>query len=227
MPSLLSLSRYLVTLFASVFATAAGAFSQGLIARSTRRSRNAYTYASNPGRRKQNDHHSRNGFQQGFSRYETVQFNKWLHRLTDPQRAQDALLGRIDSGSRDFDTVSFNLVMTAWARDSNADRARAIFRHLKELSSSSSSTFTHLKVDAFSFAAVLNALAKCKGGREAALRAHELLTEMLDTLPSIPTDVCHNAVLNTWSVSGEADAGVQAQALLDDMVEAKLATRIS
>lgn len=241
MPS--SLSHYLVSVFA--FSAAAGtahAFSQGMTRatqhcrsssalhvasrhhghdtkQQTRRNRNRYASITNNGRKQ----HSRNGFQKGYSRYETVQFNKWLHRLTDPQQAEDALLERIESGSRDFDTVSFNLVMTAWAREGNAIRAHAIFRHLKHLSK----TYPHLRLDAFSFAAILNAYAKCGGGREAALRAHSLLQEMLVTLPLIQTDVCHNAVLNTWSVSGEPDAGIQAQALLDSMVEARLATRIS
>ena len=154
-----------------------------------------------------------------------VAFNKVLQHLVRSKsrknkqspsglakQAQDLLLARIEKNQTDYDTVSFNIVLQAWAREHSMAAAEGADRLLSILLQSPS-----CQADSYSWAAVLHAYAKSEGKLLAARRAQELLEQWM-TLPSsftgLPTDVCHNAVIDAWAVSGDERAGERAEALL-------------
>ena len=150
-------------------------------------------------------------------------FNQWLQRLIkqNPSKAQlgeDALWQRIQAEEEraNFDTVSFNIIMNGYARQRSVHAAKKADRLLQELLQLQQKR-THLQADTYSYAAVLTAHAKSKGGKTAALRAEELLIQMETSLfPAhsnavLGTDVCHNAVMDAWSVSGDSWAGERAE----------------
>ena len=146
---------------------------------------------------------------------------------------------------RDYDTISFNLILQAFSQERSMAAARQAEELLDLLWSleEGNSTVTAkskdlplLQVDAYSYAAVLNAYAKSGGRLRAAQRATELLEQMQQRLhPStsraVRTDVCHNAVMNAWAVSGDtARAGPRAEQILRSLLteDSKiLPTRIS
>lgn len=174
------------------------------------------------------------------------------------QEAQNLLLTRVrrktsatattapDMASMDYDTVSFNIVMQAWARQHSMEAANAADNLLRVLWQE-----TNLRADSYSYAAVLHAYAKAEGQRPAALRATELLQEFLQLTnvvtattttttttttapmhhPRIPprTDVCHNAVMDAWAVSGDIRAGQRAEQILRSLQQDphRTATRVS
>ena len=149
-----------------------------------------------------------------------IQFNKWLTRFLREQRgaveeAERQLLERVENseGNFEYDTISFNLVLNAWAKRRSiqaAHRADELLQMLLRI--------PHLKADAYSYSAVLNAYAKSGGKRKAALRAEELLSQMEHSI-KVQTDFCHNAVMDCWSVSGDEDAGRRAQRWLTSLEE--------
>jgi Pentatricopeptide repeat domain/PPR repeat len=155
-------------------------------------------------------------------------FNKWLQdnakstNASNVQMAEDALWARIQSGDpHSYNTVSFNIVLNAWAHQKSAyaaNRADELLHKLLALQQQSSQD--HLQADTYSYSAVLNAYAKSNGGKTAALRAEELLIQMQTTLfpahsiTNLKTDVCHTAVINAWSVSGDPQAGERAESIL-------------
>ena len=142
----------------------------------------------------------------------TIQFNKYLQKLikSNVQAAEEALWQKIESRSSDYDTVSFNICLHGWSQKRSlfaaqkADKLLSELRRLKQ-------TNTRLIPDAFSCASVLNAYAKSGGGKAAALRAEELFEELQYTCGNLDTDVCHNAVMDAWSVSGDSRAGERAE----------------
>eukprot|EP00977_Amphora_coffeiformis_P001471 scaffold294_cov221-Amphora_coffeaeformis.AAC.27 len=163
------------------------------------------------------------------------------------QEAQNLLLARVrhktvtapDTTSiLDYDTVSFNIVMQAWARQHSMEAAQAADDLLRTLWRE-----TNLQADSYSYAAVLHAYAKAGGQRPAALRATELLQEFLQlaatppitttttTLQNNPprTDVCHNAVMDAWAASSDVRAGQRAEQILRQLQQdpRRTATRVS
>lgn len=172
--------------------------------------------------------------------YEAFEFNKWISKFLreehgSVEEAEKLLLLRVEEASAkarvtgqknvnyDYDTVSFNLILNAWARKRSiyaAGRADTLLQKLLRL--------PHLKADTYSYSAVLNAYAKSGGRRKAALRAEELLIQMETSAMKVETDFCHNAVMDCWSVSGDYDAGRLAQRWLTKLEERGPApTRIS
>ena len=151
-------------------------------------------------------------------------FNQHLQAMlkVDPfraERAEQDLLQRIDRhNDDDFDIVSFNTILQAWGRQQNlvaAKRADALFQILK----------TVAQPDSYSYAAVLNALAKSKGGRKAALRAQEIVEEMEASGMKITTDICHNTLMNTWA--GQPDGGEKCGRILEHLERNSLSTLVS
>lgn len=164
--------------------------------------------------------------------FEAIQFNKWLSRFLkkedgDVEEAEQLLLRRVEGkiANVDYDTVSFNLVLSAWSRRCSIQAAKRADKLLQILLLQAPT----LKADSYSYSAVLNAYAKSGGKRKAALRAEELLYQMENSM-RVETDICHNAVINCWSVSGDPDAGRRAQNWLTRLEENKqnpTPTRIS
>lgn len=166
--------------------------------------------------------------------YEAIQFNKWLSSFLkeekgDVEEAEKLLLERVRQWdveeSMDYDTMSFNLVLNAWGKKRSIEAAQRADKLLQILLQQA----PHLKADTYSYSAVLNAYAKSGGKRQSALRAEELLYQM-ETSMKVETDICHNAVINCWSVSGDQDAGRRAQVWLTKLEENKASpkpTRIS
>jgi len=125
-----------------------------------------------------------------------------------------------------YDTISFNIILNGWARQRSvlaAKRADALLHHLLQLQQSKPH-IGHLVADSYSYSAVLKAYAKSGGGKEAALRAEELLTQMLQQSSTavIKDDFCHNAVIDAWSVSGDVYAGERAEVWLRKLNEPTL-----
>lgn len=175
------------------------------------------------------------------------EFNKWLQTVLEQQptwdqvkQAQDLLLARVrqfdKSSTRNedlpFDTISFNIVLQALARRHSVESAHAADNLLRVLWQE-----TNLRADSYSYSAVLHAYAKSGGGRTAALRATELLQDFvqLSMLTDAPkhksprTDICHNAVIDAWAVSGDALAGHRAEQILRQLQQdpRRSATRVS
>lgn len=157
-------------------------------------------------------------------------FNRHLQSMlkTDPSRADEAeqeLLKKLQSNNYDtnYDVVSFNIVLQAWGKQQNAfaaDRADALLQTLKSLK--------QIQPDTYSYAAVLNAYAKSKGGRKAALRAQHLVEEMEASSPqhlAITNDICHNTLMNTWA--GQPDGGEKCNTILEHLEQKSLASLIS
>lgn len=131
------------------------------------------------------------------------------------QQAHHLLMQKVElpyDGS--YDTVSFNLVLQGWARQNSlasAQRADNLLSVLLRLSSTLKAPYTP---DAYSYAAVLHAYAKSGGKLRAALRANELLEQLIHSNRRLDTDVCHNAVINAWAASGDPRAGSRAEQIL-------------
>ena len=150
-----------------------------------------------------------------------IEFNKWLSQYLksnhgSAQEAERLLLERVHNRTDDYDVISFNLVLSAWARQRSmpaAHRADALLTILLQQPG--------FQADTYSYSAVLHAYAKSGGQRTAALRAEALLHQMECTLgdSKIQTEICHNAVMDCWSVSGNPDAGRRAQLWLTQLEE--------
>ena len=158
------------------------------------------------------------------------------------KEAQNLLLTRVRAkdapDADDYDTVSFNIVLQAWARQHSMEAARAADDLLRLLRQE-----TNLQADSYSYAAVLHAYAKAAGHRPAALRATELWQEFLQLAvtptttttttrsqhPPRSTDVCHNAVMDAWAASGDVRAGQRAEQILRQLQQdpCRTATRVS
>lgn len=166
---------------------------------------------------------------------QVVKFNKRLQRILQDRRqsavveAERLLLERVQlnsttvptsfdaSSTQEYDTFSFNLVMSAWARQRSpkaAQRADDLLRILLK------NTTQLVRADEYSYSAVLNAYAKSDGRRQAALRAEKLLHQMEGTL-KITSDVCYNSVMECWAMSNDDDAGRRAQVWLTKLEENK------
>ena len=135
--------------------------------------------------------------------------------------AEKLLLERVQESEThdDYDTFSFNLILSAWARQRSlkgAQRADELLQLL--LKTSDENKNKSIVADSYSYSNVLNAYAKSGGKRRAALRAEELLQQM-EVSMKITTDICHNAVMDCWSLSGDDDAGRRAQILLTKLEE--------
>ncbi|KAG7353119.1 PPR: pentatricopeptide repeat domain containing protein [Nitzschia inconspicua] len=163
---------------------------------------------------------------------QAVKFNKKLKRILQDGRylsvegAEHLLLQRVrrnstdaleEQNTKDYDTFSFNLILSAWARQRSIKAARRADALLQILLKN---TGPHVHPDEYSYSAVLNAYAKSGGKRQAALRAEELLNQMETTL-KITTDVCHNSVMECWAMSNDDDAGRRAQVWLTRLEENK------
>jgi pentatricopeptide repeat protein len=127
--------------------------------------------------------------------------------------------GTLNSAMLTYDTISFNLVLQAWARQQSFVAAKTADDLLATLSQHPT-----LKADSYSYAAVLHAYAKSGGKVAAAQRAHELLQQLLllqsttsGTL--LRTDICHNAVMDAWAVSGHQQCGERAEQLLRSLLK--------
>jgi pentatricopeptide repeat protein len=152
-----------------------------------------------------------------------IEFNRWLSQYLKSDRgsAQEAerlLLERVHDHNRtnDYDVISYNLVLSAWSRRRSMPAARRADALLTILLQQPG-----LQADTYSYSAVLHAYAKSGGQRTAALRAEALLHQMECSLgdSKIQTEICHNAVMDCWSVSGNPDAGRRAQLWLTHLEE--------
>jgi pentatricopeptide repeat protein len=139
-----------------------------------------------------------------------------------------------------YDVISFNIVLQAWAKQRSMEAAQAADNLLQILWRE-----TNLRADSYSYAAVLHAYAKANGGRPAALRASELLKRYIQlsiilnattnvttsnsNMPKQRTDICHNAAMDAWAVSGDDMAGHRAEQILRQLRQDPLrsATRVS
>jgi pentatricopeptide repeat protein len=176
-------------------------------------------------RRLQQQHQQQQQQQQQASRvnHEAIRFNKWLSKFLreeggSAQEAEQALLKRAADNSTEYDTISFNIVLSGWAKERSiyaAKRADALLERLLRLADNKTS---NLRADTYSYSAVISAYAKSGGRRAAALRAEELLNQVERTT-KITSDVCHNAVMDCWSTSGQDDAGLRAERWLHKLEE--------
>ncbi|KAL3945009.1 MAG: hypothetical protein SGBAC_000930 [Bacillariaceae sp.] len=177
--------------------------------------------------------HSKSHDSQSTYSTDATRFNQWLtkHLREDGgsvKEAENELLQRVQNHTKktlenekqqrpkDFDSLSFNLIMNAWGHQRSIKAAKYADSLLQVLLQQA----PILKADSYSYSAVLNAYAKSGGKAVAANRAEELLHQMEATL-RVTTDVCHNAVINCWSVSGHPDAGRRAQCWLTHLEENK------
>lgn len=127
------------------------------------------------------------------------------------EAVEKMLLERVEEA----DVISFNLVLSAYARQRTWVAARRADHLLRILLKNSRLGDC---ADTYSYSAVLTAYARSGGRRQAALRAQELLRQMqVSSGIRIDTDICHNAVMNCWSVSGDTDAGRRAGVLLTQL----------
>jgi len=143
--------------------------------------------------------------------------------------AEKLLLDRVQESEThdDYDTFSFNLILSAWARQRSLEGAQRADKLLKFLLRTSvDNKNKSIVADSYSYGNILNAYAKSGGKRRAALRAEELLQQM-ELSMKITTDICHNAVMDCWSLSGDDDAGRRAQVLLSKLEENKERNRQS
>ena len=149
--------------------------------------------------------------------------NFYVPPITIVEESERLLLERVEESEthNDYDTFSFNLILSAWAKQRSleaAERADKLLQFLLKTSDQSKSK--SVNADSYSYSNVLNAYAKSGGKRKAALRAEELLQQMERTM-KISTDVCHNAVMDCWSLSEDDDAGRRAQVILTKLEENK------
>ena len=149
-------------------------------------------------------------------------FNTWLSRFLrkehgSPEYAEGILIEHIQNETAKYDTVSFNMILSAWAKQKNMPAARRADALLTQLLQHPT-----LKADSYSYSAVINAYAKSGGGKTAALRAEELLHQMTTTWIPCQNDFCHNAVIDSWAVSGDPNAGRRAQRCLEKLQSSKI-----
>mmetsp|Transcript_29251 Transcript_29251/g.32845 ORF Transcript_29251/g.32845 Transcript_29251/m.32845 type:complete len:895 (+) Transcript_29251:105-2789(+) len=147
--------------------------------------------------------------------------NKYYVSEKAVEKAENLLLQKVEQNmTRDnYDTFSFNLVLSAWARQRSLEGARRA-DILLQILLKTSDDYPNIRADSYSYSNVLNAYAKSGGKRRAALRAEELLHQM-EVRMKITTDVCHNAVMDCWSLSGDDDAGRRANIILTKLEENK------
>jgi pentatricopeptide repeat protein len=130
--------------------------------------------------------------------------------------ARQVLLER----AREADTISFNIVLSAYSRQRCFNNRMEPALKADELLSVLLKN-PRLKADTYSYSAVLTAYARAGGGqRRAALRAQELLRQMENSGMRIDTDICHNAVINCWgNVKNDKDSGRRARVILTQLEE--------
>jgi pentatricopeptide repeat protein len=148
--------------------------------------------------------------------------NTWLSRYLrqengSPEYAEEILMQHIYNETLKYDTVSFNICLSAWAKQKSMAAARRADSLLTQLLQHPT-----LNADSYSYSAVLHAYAKSGGGKPAALRAEELLYQMTTTWVPNHLDVCHNAVIDAWSQSGDPSAGRRAQRCLEKLQKSKI-----
>ena len=95
-------------------------------------------------------------------------------------------------------------MVSAWAKQRSMEAAERADKLLQFLLKTSDQN-KNVTADSYSYSNVLNAYAKSGGKRQAALRAEELLQQMERTM-KIGTDVCHNAVMDCWSLSEDDES---------------------
>ena len=156
-------------------------------------------------------------------RYSQSRKKYYVPPITIVEDSEKLLLKRVQESEThdDYDTFSFNLILSAWARQRSlkgAKRADKLLQYLLKVSDENKNK--NVCADSYSYSNVLNAYAKSGGKLRAARRAEELLHQMELTM-KITTDVCHNAVMDCWSLSGDDDAGRRAQVILTKLEENK------
>jgi pentatricopeptide repeat protein len=171
-----------------------------------------------------------------------------LDGRTVAEQAEELLLARMNDPDdfSSYDTVSFNIVLQAWANQRSmaaALRADNLLSVMLRTPGSGSLARTNettarttgggpprVRADAYSYAAVLNGYAKSGGKMKAALRATELLEQFeRSSLSQVTSDVCHNAAMNAWAVSGSPQAGDRAERILRQLlgIQTVIPTRIA
>jgi pentatricopeptide repeat protein len=188
----------------------------------SRRPRPQYSNAQHRPKRRQNikSHHR-------YNNQATVIFNQQLldicrkkkeapaSRIKVAVHAQQLLEEQMNAGLH-YDVVSFNIVMQAWARQHSWTAAQNAENLLSRLLCHST-----LQADSYSYAAVLHAYAKSGNQVPAAQRAQALLSQLLTQSTAgavtLTTDICHNAVMDAWAVSGHPQAGEKAVRLLQQL----------
>ena len=132
------------------------------------------------------------------------------------ETARQVLLDRVDEA----DTISFNIVLSAYSRQRSVDSSMEPAKKADELLSILLKN-PRLQADTYSYSAVLNAYARTGGGqRKAALRAQDLLRQMETSRIRIKNDICHNSVINCWgNVKNDKDSGRRAQVVLTQLEE--------
>lgn len=116
--------------------------------------------------------------------------------------------------------VHYLLVISAWAEQGNARKAKAILDEMKGRYEETGST--DYKPVGKVCAAVLKALSRCQEA-SAPDRAEAILKEMLRRYEKdgdsewLPTDHCFTSVIAIWANSGRPDGATKAQAVFDSM----------
>ncbi|GKY98342.1 hypothetical protein MPSEU_000791800 [Mayamaea pseudoterrestris] len=134
-----------------------------------------------------------------------------LHAIDD--------LSSLYSPDIELTSVVADTVMNAWAQQGTwegALRALELLKRLDLIGKNSSS-----RPSIHSYATVLHGLATCRGGREAAETAEELLYRLLDRQrhdPSLKPDVIvFNAAMHCWANSNDPRSGMKSMRLLTEL----------
>jgi pentatricopeptide repeat protein len=162
-----------------------------------------------------------------------------LDGRTPAEQAEELLLDKVKgetaqdspSSSSSYDTVSFNIVLQAWANQRTmaaalrADNLLSLMHHISSSSipgNNQTRDSDSVRADAYSYAAVINGYAKSGGKVKAAIRATELLDEFeRSSHVAVTSDVCYNAAMNAWAVSGSPQAGERAERILRQLLGMK------
>mmetsp|Transcript_54946 Transcript_54946/g.164578 ORF Transcript_54946/g.164578 Transcript_54946/m.164578 type:complete len:728 (-) Transcript_54946:135-2318(-) len=125
-------------------------------------------------------------------------------------------------------SATCDAVLNAWARRNSREGAESAERILArmeklrdargEADAEQQGSGASIRPTAYSYATVISAWARSRGGAEAAEKAEAVLTKMLAKGSAVrPNAVAFNAVIDAWSRSGDPRAGTKAVELLDRM----------
>jgi pentatricopeptide repeat protein len=110
----------------------------------------------------------------------------------------------------------YNIVMHAFCKSENADKASEVFTRMKSLADSRN--LRELQPDAVSYTTLMKALiSEAKSGYMA--KVDKLLKEMEESRTTKPDIVIYGTVLNALSMCGEDDAGTRAETFVRRMAE--------
>ena len=118
------------------------------------------------------------------------------------------------------DVKSYNMVVDAYAKIGEPQRAEAVLMRLEKLWKSGNE---QVKPNTILYNSVIDAWAKT-GRREAPQRAEAILQQMEELYRQgnedvCPNTICYSSVINAWAKSREKGAAQRAEAILDHMLK--------